>query len=71
MKLNVWLTYSDGMDGSYFVTIQNTKKEALEQLGSTEEQLATGNVYEYGYLEKVEIEIENGKLVKPITFSVE
>jgi len=71
MKLNAWLTYSDGMDGSYFVTIQNTKEEALEQLGSTEEQIATGDVYNYGYMEEVEIEIENGKLVKPINFSIE
>jgi len=71
MKLNVWLTYSDGMDGSYFVTIQNTKEEALEQLGSTEEEIETGNVYDYGYMQEVEIEIENGKLVKPISFSVE
>jgi len=71
MKLNAWLTYSDGMDGSYFVTIQNTKEEALEQLGSTEEQLATGNTYDYGYMEEVEIEIENGKLIRPIEFSIE
>ncbi len=71
MKLNVWLTYSDGQDGSYFVTIQNTKEEALEQLGSTEEEIDTGNVYDYGYMQEVEIEIENGKLVKPISFSVE
>jgi len=71
MKLNVWLTYSDGQDGSYFVTIQNTKEEALEQLGSTEEEIDTGNVYDYGYMQEVEIEIENGKLVKPIQFSVE
>lgn len=71
MKLNVYLTYRDCQDGSYFVTFQNTKEEALEQLGSTEEQLTTGNTYDYGYMEEVEIEIENGKLVKPIHFSVE
>lgn len=71
MKLNVWLTYRDCMDGSSFVTIQNTKEEALEELGSTEEELSTGDVYEHGYMEEVEIEIEDGKLVKPITFSVE
>lgn len=71
MKLNVWLTYSDGQDGSYLVTIQNTKEEALEQVGSTEEQLATGNTYDYGYMEEFEIEIEDGKLVKPVQFSVE
>ena len=58
-------------DGSYFVTIQNTKEKALEQLGSTEEEIATRNTYDYGYMEEVEIEIENGKLVKPIQFSVE
>jgi len=71
MKLNAWLTYKDSMDGSYFVTIQNTKEEALKTLGSTEEELATGDTYSYGAMEEIEIEIENGKLVKPIYFSVE
>ena len=70
MKLNVWLTYTDSMDGSYYVTIHNTKEEALKRLGSTEEQLETGDFYEHGYMEEQEIEIENGKLVKPITFSI-
>lgn len=71
MKLNVFLTYRDGMDGSYFVTMQNTQEEALEVLGSTLEEVESGNTYDHGYMEEMEIEIENGKLVKPITFSVE
>lgn len=71
MKLNIWLTYSDSQDGSYYVTIHNEKQEALERLNRTEEQLKEGDVYNDGYMTEIEIEIENGKLVKPIQFSVE
>ncbi len=71
MKLKIFLTYSDGQDGSYFVTMQNTEEDALKQLGSTKEEVESGNFYEHGHMEEIELEIENGKLVKPVKFSVE
>ena len=71
MELNLFLTYRDCGDGSYSITIQNTKEEALDTLGSTEEEVKTGNVYDYGYMQEIKVEIENDKLVRPISFSVE
>ena len=71
MKIKLWLTFTDGQDGSYYVTIHNEKEEALERLNRTEDQMNNGNTYEDGYMSELDIEIENGKLVKPITFSVE
>jgi len=71
MKVQAFITYSDGQDGSYFVTIEGSLQDALNQLDRTEEQLAEGNVYDDGYMKEIELEIEDGKLVTPIRFSVE
>jgi hypothetical protein len=72
MKINLWLTSKDCGDGSYTVSIVNTKEEALEILDRTEEQLSEGNTYEDGYLEEITLELdENGKLTKPFCINIE
>jgi hypothetical protein len=70
MKIKLFLAATDGQDGSYTVTLFNTKQEALDDLEKTEEELNEGCFYEDGQIQEMEIEIdENGKLLNSYHFS--
>lgn len=54
IKIDAWVTFQDGQDGSYSVRIFGSRKEAVESLGKEPEVL-----YEDGGIDKVELEIVN------------
>lgn len=64
-QLKVWLTLTDGQDGSYSGHIHPTKEEALAELDRSEEELEEGSFYEDGILQETTlnvIEDEEGNL---------
>lgn len=73
MKIKLILAASDGGDGSIKVNLVNTREEALEILERTEEQMNDKNhcFYDDGLIEEIELEIEDGKLVKPFWINIE
>jgi len=72
MKINLWFSYLDGMDGSHSIKLHNTKEAALERLNKTQEEVEQGNIYDDGYFEEITLEIdEQGKLVKEVYLSIE
>lgn len=72
MKINLWFSYRDGMDGSHSIKLHNTKEDALERLNRSEEEVKQGNIYDDGYFEEITLEIdEQGKLVKEVYLLIE
>ena len=71
MEVKLWLSSSDGGDGSFNVNLNNTKEEALKSLGKQSEE-EIDNFYDDGMIKEVLLEIdENGKLLKPFYINIE
>lgn len=74
MKITLFAAYTDGQDGSFSIRIYNTRQEALDKLGKTEEDLEEGNIYDDGAVEELNLEghIEGDEFIldKPAYFSV-
>ncbi len=71
-KIKLFVACSDGWDGSVSATLFNTKKEALEELNRSEEELENGTFYDDGMIIEVKAEITvEGKLAKPIRLNIE
>ncbi len=71
MIIKLFASYSDGQDGSFSIALHNTREEALERLGRTEEELKKGCFYEDGAIEPLELEIDSsGKLMNNVSISV-
>ena len=67
--------YSDGWDGSFNISLFNTKQEALDSLERTEEQLEKGSHYDDGALIKLDAVfiLEGGEisLKEPLHISID
>jgi len=71
-KIKLWLSASDGGDGSINVNLNNTKEEALEAINSTEEEIENGCFYDNGLIEEIELSFdENGQLTESFHINIE
>lgn len=69
-KVDVWLAFSDGHDGSYNVYLCESKSKALDSLGLESDPEST---YDDGAIKKFSIPLkeENGKWVLPKTIRID
>jgi len=58
IKLDLFLTRKDCGDGSITIGLFKTRKECLERLNRTEEQLENGSPYDDGTIDEVSITLE-------------
>jgi hypothetical protein len=71
MKIRLQGYFEDMNDGSYRLSLFNTKEELLSDVGKTEEEIKNGTVYDDGQLLEVDINVdEKGKLKKPLIISL-
>lgn len=64
IKLNLFGACTDGQDGTFSMTLCNTRKAALKILEKTEEELEDGCFYDDGAIAEVELILieKDGKL---------
>ena len=71
MEVKLWLSSSDGGDGSFNVNLNNTKEEALKSLGKESEE-EIDNFYDDGMIKEVELDFNDEmKLNKQFYINIE